>query len=218
MLARATRVDAHAGSYAEQQALVFHPDDPLFAEFRAELEAEQGSASRPHPPRPISALTPESIHWRDEDPGGITPLESNALGLRYAMLRPHPKSASSLAADAAPAGSITDAIPSLTKRALRQQLATAVAVQAVEDDADLRALRGGNLAHRYNAVLKRVLGKGRTEMTMAELEAALAWLERNRLADHLHVLEGDTRYACLARQRGAHWLPQHMAHSAKGRP
>ena len=52
-------------------------------------------------------------------------------------------------------------------------------------------------------MLKRLLGnKGRAEMTLAELEAALAWLERNRLADHLHVLEGDARYAWGARQRG----------------
>ena len=45
-------------------------------------------------------------------------------------------------------------------------------------------------------MLKRVLGnKGRAEMTLAELEAALAWLERNRLADYLHLLDGDARYA-----------------------
>ncbi|HEV7439053.1 MAG TPA: DEAD/DEAH box helicase family protein, partial [Methylobacterium sp.] len=88
MLARATRVDPHAGPYAGQQALVFHPDDPLFARFRAELETEQGHATRPRPDRPASAANPERVIWRDEDPGGITPLESNALGMRYAMLRP----------------------------------------------------------------------------------------------------------------------------------
>jgi hypothetical protein len=211
MLARATRVDPHAGPYAGQQALVFHPDDPLFARFRAELESEQGTAARPHQPRPVSALTPETIPWRDTDPGGITPLESNALGMRYAMLRPRPKPVTSPATEESPTpatvGSGPDAIPSVSERILRQQLAAAIAVQAVEDEADLRAPRSGNLAHRYNAVLKRVLAKGRTEMTIAELEAALAWLERNRLAEHLHLLEGDTRYAWSARQRRPHWLP-----------
>jgi hypothetical protein len=50
--------------------------------------------------------------------------------------------------------------------------------------------------HRLNAVLKRVLGgKGRGEMNLAELEAVLGWLERHRLPDHLHLLEGDARYA-----------------------
>ena len=34
MIARATRVDPNAGSYEGQQALVFRPNDPLFAVFR----------------------------------------------------------------------------------------------------------------------------------------------------------------------------------------
>ncbi len=57
-------------------------------------------------------------------------------------------------------------------------------------------------------MLKRVLGnKGRAEMTLAELEAAVAWLERNRLSDHLHVLEGDPRYAwtVAVRRRRSIW-------------
>ena len=74
----------------------------------------------------------------------------------------------------------------------------------MEDEADLQVPRGQGLYHRYNAVLKRVLGnKGRAEMTLPELEAALAWLERNRLADFLHILDGDARYAWEARQRAA---------------
>jgi hypothetical protein len=65
-----------------------------------------------------------------------------------------------------------------------------------------------SLYHRYNATLKRVLGgKARAEMGLAELEAAVAWLERNRLRDHLHVLEGDARYAWTARQRTGDWWP-----------
>jgi superfamily II DNA or RNA helicase len=219
MLARATRVDPHAGPYAGQQALVFHPDDPLFARFRAELESEQGTAARPHQPRPVSALTPETIPWRDTDPGGITPLESNALGMRYAMLRPRPKPMMSLAPDASPPSAMTGSgpgpIPSRSERILRRQVAESIAVQAVEDEADLRAPRSGNLAHRYNAVLKRVLSKGRTEMTIAELQAALGWLERNRLSEHLHLLEGDSRYAWSARQRRPNWFPQGRTQRAK---
>ena len=57
-------------------------------------------------------------------------------------------------------------------------------------------------------MLKRVLGnKGRAAMTLPELEAALAWLERNRLAEVLHLLDGDARYAWAARQRAA-WRPR----------
>ncbi|MFC6028297.1 DEAD/DEAH box helicase [Methylobacterium mesophilicum] len=203
MLARATRVDPHAGPYDNQQALIFHPDDPLFARFRLELETEQGSSVRPKRERPATALVPERTPWRDEDPGGITPLESNAIGLRYALLRPR-------LAEPAPVAPAPEP-PSVTERTLRQRLAVAVAGQAVEDEASLRVPRGGNLAHRYNAVLKRVLGKGRATMTLPELEAALAWLERNRLSDHLDRLDGDTRYAWSARQRRSRWLPERAA-------
>ncbi|WP_236960096.1 hypothetical protein [Methylobacterium durans] len=91
---------------------------------------------------------------------------------------------------------------------LRRRISAAVAAQSVEDETNLRVPRTGNLSHRYNAVLKRVLGKARGAMTMPELEAALAWLERNRLADHLHLLDGDTRYAWSARQRRSSWMPK----------
>ena len=46
MVARATRVDPHAGPYARQRALVFHPDDPLFARFRHSVETEQGTVAK----------------------------------------------------------------------------------------------------------------------------------------------------------------------------
>ena len=50
MVARATRIDPNAGPYEEQRALVFHPDDPLFARFRRRVETEQGTlAKRPVP-------------------------------------------------------------------------------------------------------------------------------------------------------------------------
>ena len=42
MVARATTVDPRAGPYESQQALVFHPNDPLFASFRRRIETEQG--------------------------------------------------------------------------------------------------------------------------------------------------------------------------------
>ena len=52
-----------------------------------------------------------------------------------------------------------------------------------------------------------MLGKGRGEMGAAELDAAVAWLERNRLADHLHLLDGDGRYAFEERRRAGQWRP-----------
>jgi hypothetical protein len=98
--------------------------------------------------------------------------------------------------------------PSVLERRLRLRIGEMIAAQVVEDEADLHVPRGQGLYHRYNAVLKRVLGnKGRAAMTLPELEAALAWLERNRLADFLHLLDGDARYVWEARQRTA-WRPR----------
>ncbi|MGY2049790.1 DEAD/DEAH box helicase [Methylobacterium sp. JK268] len=197
MMARATRVDPHAGAYADQHALVFHPDDPLFARFRARIEAEQGAPPRRRradgaatPPPPPAARAEE----------GIVPLESNALGLRYAMLQPGP----SLALVRPEVPAVSPLPPSVAERQLRSQVAAMVTAQAVEDEAELQVPRAGRLSHRYNAVLKRLFGnKARAAMTAAELEAALAWLERNRLADHLHLLDGDARYTWTARRRWA---------------
>ncbi|KMO33181.1 restriction endonuclease subunit R [Methylobacterium variabile] len=199
MIARATRVDPHAGDYADQHALVFHPDDPLFARFRARIETEQATATRPRK-RPTGAASPEPRPLARETDEGIVPLESNAVGLRYAMLRPGPALALARPEAVEPA----PVPPSRAERALRARVAAMVTAQAVEDEAELRLARGAPLPHRYNAVLKRLFGnKSRAAMTADELEAALAWLERNRLQDHLHLLEGDARYAWSVRRRWA---------------
>jgi hypothetical protein len=208
MIARATRVDPHAGAYESQSALVFHPDDPLFARFRLSIETEQGTLVWSHKRKGQAEmplwLAQYLAEHRDEGEGrGITPLESNALGLRYATLNPGPAFARARPEHETAAPSDAAEPPSATERRLRAQIRAAIAAQAVEDEAGLQVPRAGQgLYHRYNAVLKRVFGnKGRAEMSLVELEAALAWLERNRLADHLDLLDGDPRYADLAASR-----------------
>jgi superfamily II DNA or RNA helicase len=212
MVARATRVDPHAGAYDSQSALVYHPDDPLFARFRHSIEAEQGLLAR-HGKRKAQAEMPEWLaarlaEHRDEGEGrGITPLESNALGLRYATLKPHfagaqPRSEWTMS----PSGVAEP--PSAAERRLRTRIGEAIGAQAVEDEPNVQVPHvRDSLYHCYNAVLKRVFGnKGRSEMTLAELEATLSWLERHRLSDHLNLLENDTRYAwTAARRRRANW-------------
>jgi hypothetical protein len=37
-------------------------------------------------------------------------------------------------------------------------------------------------------------------MTIAEMEAAIGWLERNRLAERVHLIRDDPRYAFTARR------------------
>jgi hypothetical protein len=199
MIARATRIDRHAGPAEGQRALVFHPDDPLFAQFRRRVETEQGTLARPRGRRRAAPdlplwLAAERAALREEDPE-LLPLDSRALGMRYATLRPGPEFAEARDDPGAEAGPET---PSTAERRLRTRLADAVARQVVEDGAETHGGQldfGPHANHRYNAVLKRVTGRGRAEMGAAELEAALAWLERNRIADHLHMLEGDARYA-----------------------
>ena len=216
MVARATRVDPNAGPYAAQRAVVFHPDDPLFARFRWRMEREQGTRATPPPPRHPRLPLPD---WLDDELAearerqAIVPLESNALALRLSTLRPGPDLAAGLAAARAPdqQGELLEA-PSSAERRLRAKLGELVAGQAVEDMADgiagaVSPMRGDGLYHAYNAVLKRATGgKARAGMTLAELEAAVAWLGRNRLRDHLNLLEGDRRFGWRARPRGE-WRP-----------
>ena len=211
MVARATRVDPHGGHYDTQRALVFHPDDPLFAGFRRRMETEQGTmAKRPKAGRQQAGrpewLTDQLSPAKD----GITPLSSNALALRFDTLRPGPEFALHRPEQEAAQGELVE-MPSVSERRLRAQLGEMVAVQAVEDEAGqvglCGSLAGPGLYHRYNAALKRATGgKSRAQMTLAELQAAVGWLERNRLAEHLHLLDADPRYAWTARKRGE-WKP-----------
>ena len=217
MVARATRVDPNAGPYDAQRALVFHPDDPLFARFRWRMEREQGTQARPdpRPPRQPSLALPD---WLEDELAesrerhAIIPLESNALALRLSTLRPGPDLAAGLAAAREPEPQGDLLTPSGAERHLRQRLSELVAAQAVEDAAEgvagaVAPPRGAGLYHAYNAVLKRVLGgKSRNEMSLAELEAAAEWLGRNRLREHLPLLEGDHRFGWAVRHR-REWQP-----------
>jgi hypothetical protein len=217
MVARATRVDPNAGPYEAQRATVFHPDDPLFARFRWRMEREQGT--RAAPPKPSRQRRLPLLSWLEDDlaeeraRSAIVPLESNALALRLSTLRPGPDLAAGLAAGMpAPQGDLLEA-PSVAERRLRARLGELVASQAVEDMAEgiahtlVASGRGDGLYHAYNAALKRATGgKSRAEMTLAELEAAVEWLGRNRLRDHLHLLEADHRYGWRAKPRGP-WKP-----------
>jgi hypothetical protein len=42
--------------------------------------------------------------------------------------------------------------------------------------------------------------KSQAQMSLAELQAAIGWMERNRLSEQLHLLDGDPRYAWSARK------------------
>ncbi len=217
MVARATRVDPNGGPYATQRALVFHPDDPLFARFRHSVETEQGTVAKRVKPRAQSSLPGWLLDRlaETEREDGIVPLESNALGLRYGLLRPGPDYVLHRPEQEAAQTEMLDP-PSVLERRLRQRIGEMVAQQAVEDEGAIRAPRGEGLYHRYNAILKRRTGnKPRAQMSLSELEAAVSWLERNRLSDHADVLEDDPRYGWTVRKR-QDWAPP--VGRADGRP
>lgn len=205
MVARATRVDPFAGAWEDQRALVYHPDDLLFRRFRERMETEQGTLARHAKGRRQPALPFPGEDGREGEPG-IVPLASNALALRFETLAPGPDFAARRPEAREAQADLLDP-PSVLERRLRHRIGEMVATQVVEDEEGLRLPRGGGNYHRLNAVLKRVLGKGRGEMGAAELDAAVAWLERNRLAEHLHLLDGDGRYAFVARRRAGLWRP-----------
>ena len=70
-------MDPHAGPYGAQRAVVFHPDDPLFAQFRRRMEVEQGTLARPAKPVRGQSTLPDWVLDRlPADKEGITPLES----------------------------------------------------------------------------------------------------------------------------------------------
>ena len=96
------------------------------------------------------------------------PLESNALGLRYGLLRPGPDLV--LHRPGAGCGAQTEMLdpPSVLERRLRQRIGEMVAQQAVEDEGAAQAPRGEGLYHRYNAILKRCTGdKPRAQMSLS---------------------------------------------------
>jgi hypothetical protein len=199
MIARATRVDPAAGAYQDQSALVLHPDDLLFRRFRERIEREQGTLARDRKSRRQGELPIEDGR---EDAAPIVPLASNATALRWERLAPGPDFAAARPEQvlSRQPDDLLD-LPSRRERELRLRVGQMVAAQVVEDEGMLHIPRGAGAHHAYSAALKRVMRKGRAAMSLAELEATIAWLERNRLSDHLHLLEGDAKYAWTARQR-----------------
>jgi hypothetical protein len=90
--------------------------------------------------------------------------------------------------------------PSQAEQRLRRQVGQLVAAQVIEDlEAGLTDRPVGY--HAYNAVLKRVFAKPRAGMTLAELEALVGWLERNRISGRLELIQDDHRYDWSARQQ-----------------
>jgi superfamily II DNA or RNA helicase len=198
MVARATRYDPHGGPYDEQRAVIYHPDDPLFRLFRRAMEADQPGRAKA---RPASGQTELALGEGDADDPfrcpPLQPLSSAATELVFQTVQPRATAGAGKGGEGADEPPET---PSQAEQRLRRQVGQLVAAQVIEDvEAGIAGQPWGY--HAYNAVLKRVLGKPRAAMSLPELEAMVGWLERNRVSDHLGLLEGDPRYDWAARER-----------------
>ncbi len=193
-IARATRVDPHAGAYERQSAVVYHPSDPLFEQFRRLIETQQGTRAMIRARGKQRELPFDNSHEREPE---IVPLESNATALRFAMVAPGPDFGAPPREQKQAEMPLT---PSAAEHHLRQRIGQMVAAQVIEDEDNHIVSDGPVGYHAYNAVLKRVLGKARSEMSFAELEATVGWLERNRLSEHAHLLSDDPQYRWSSRR------------------
>jgi superfamily II DNA or RNA helicase len=201
MVARATRFDPLGGDYEGQTAVVYHPDDPLFRRFRQAVEADQSGRARGPRSGPRQEELPLDLEPEEAEAPvrlSLVPLRSAATDLRYETVRPRWRPTESITAELWPGG--VAETPGQAEQRLRRQLGQMIATQVVEDAEAGRVGRAWGY-HAYNAVLKRALGKSRATMTLAELEAAVGWLERNRVADYLGLLQGDHRYEWVAAAR-----------------
>lgn len=202
LIARATRVDPHGGPYQAQQATIFHPDDWLFRRFRHRIETDQGTQAKDKRRKRQRELPFEWERDTPSNPLGIEPLRSNALALRFDEVAPGPEFVALPRAELQDPGAAVDT-PSVAEQRLRQRIGQMVAAQVIEDQGQLGGRRRqGSGYHAYNAVLRNHFGKPRAQMTLAELEAVVGWLERHRLADHLNLLDNDPRYRFSAARRG----------------
>jgi hypothetical protein len=208
MAARATRFNPHGGSYEEQRALIYHPDDPLFRMFRRAIEIEQSGRARTRR-RSDQAELPLGDGDDDVMRHGsvLRPLWSEATELRFETVLPR-AAAGPLPGSTIPGGDRLPETPTQAEQRLRRQLGQLVASQVIEDAET--SLPGQPCDyHAYNAVLKRLFGKARGVMTQAELEAEIGWLERNRIRSHLELIQDDPRYGWSARQRRTGVRPGH---------
>jgi hypothetical protein len=144
----------------------------------------------------------------------LRPLRSEATELRFETVLPRRPAGPLPGSMPVPDDRLPET-PTQAEQRLRRQVGQLVAIQVIEDTE--RSPPGQPCDyHGYNAVLKRLFGKARATMTQAELEAEIGWLERNRISNHLALIQDDPRYGWSTRQRRARAQPAHRSSTARG--
>ncbi len=168
MIARATRYDAEAGSWDEQMAYVYVPDDRNICAIIQAMEDEQISAIKTTNSQ--DDLTDEEMlamlnaeeRRAPEERNAIVPVGSQGVGRRWNRV-----------GHIAPQGSSTQSAPTRTPSQMEARLRERIQKRCRQIDAETFDRTWGETNKR----VVRYFGKQRTQMTLDELERVNLWLE-----------------------------------------
>lgn len=166
MIARATRYDEPAGAWAEQTAYIYTPDDPYMCSIIERMRDEQVTAlKRLHALDEADAVAERERTMPDER-NTITPVGSSMLQSRWNRVGPPPAPRDE---HRAPVSETPPLTPSQQEAELRRR------IDAHCKQADLIYFdkKWGETNRRIIKFFRRP----RTEMTLAQLDKVMAWLE-----------------------------------------
>lgn len=163
MIARATRFDGDAGSWDEQTAFIYVPDDRLICGIIGAMQDEQQSVVKLRSVEDDEPLPPGESTPADER-SAITPVGSGAVGRRWNRVGLQ---------GAAPAPS-TPAQPVRTPSEIEAEMRTQIQELCRRADALFYDSKWGETNKR----VVKTFGKNRAAMALVELEKVLAWIEQ----------------------------------------
>lgn len=166
MVARAVRIDPLAGPYETQTAYIFAPKDRLFIQCKNQIESDQMWAREKaeREKREKAESSGEPGEFTLTSPGGITPLES--------------KLSNSLK-------NIPQIIPYENAGILTISEQEDNLLKDIENHIRLYAFQNRYNPKRINGELFGHFGKGRREMTVAELEACIEYVRKTYPLDRI---------------------------------
>ena len=193
-LARAVRIDPAGGPYSTQRAFIFAPNDVMFREIAAKIEADQTDpAVEQHKGNGKQALEADGgfeLEGADmRAPGGITPLSSRLTGYNEMPLF---GGMGSMAMD-----------PPQEIRTNREQENDLLG--AIEAHIRRYSFQNRHNPKRLNAeIYSHFGGKARRQMDIRELEEVLAWVQQRYPAGYIRGT-GNMRVPMRAHRVAVQW-------------
>jgi hypothetical protein len=171
MIARATRFDPGAGTWEEQTAFVYVPDDRLICSIIGTMQDEQIAAIKLKRVEdedefadPLPALDADNA--LPDERNSITPVESGAVGRRWNRV--------GLKGHVTPVGSTPAAVPTRTPSEMEAEMRSQIQDLCRRADAMFHDSKWGETNKR----IVKVFGKNRAMMKLTELEKVLVWIEK----------------------------------------